>query len=376
MSCKNEMTAHNTPVGAGDEQSSTKYLDTSIADDLSDFNSLDLNCFDENYLHTVSMTELYDTVYENRPPIVDGLLYSGLYLFVGSPKIGKSFLMAQLAYHISTGTPIWNYKVNKGTVLYLALEDDYSRLQKRLYQMFGTDSADNLYLSVSASQLNDGLDKQLESFITKHTDTKLIIIDTLQKVREVSSDYSYSNDYEIISSLKKFADNNKICMILVHHTRKQKSDDSFDMISGTNGLLGAADGAFVLQKEKRTANAATLEISGRDQQDQKLYLNRNPDNLIWELERTETELWKEPPEPLLQVISQKFSESSPAWQGSPTELVSWLGVDMKPNALSLKLNINAARLFNEYGIRYSNRHTHSGRVITLHLEQQAEVSSA
>ena len=376
MSCENEMTAHSTPVGAGDEQSSTKYLDTSIADDLSDFNSLELNCFDENYLHTVSMTELYDTVYENRPPIIDGLLYSGLYLFVGSPKIGKSFLMAQLAYHISTGTPIWNYKVSKGTVLYLALEDDYSRLQKRLYQMFGTDSADNLYLSVSASQLNDGLDKQLESFITKHADTKLIIIDTLQKVREVSSDYSYSNDYEIISSLKKFADNNKICMILVHHTRKQKSDDSFDMISGTNGLLGAADGAFVLQKEKRTANAATLEISGRDQQDQKLYLNRNPDNLIWELERTETELWKEPPEPLLQVISQKFSESSPAWQGSPTELVSWLGVDMKPNALSLKLNINAARLFNEYGIRYSNRHTHSGRVITLHLEQKSEVSSA
>ena len=376
MSCENEMTADSTPVGAGDEQSSTKYLDTSIADDLSDFNSLELNCFDENYLHTVSMTELYDTVYENRPPIIDGLLYSGLYLFVGSPKIGKSFLMAQLAYHISTGTPIWNYKVSKGTVLYLALEDDYSRLQKRLYQMFGTDSADNLYLSVSASQLNDGLDKQLESFITKHADTKLIIIDTLQKVREVSSDYSYSNDYEIISRLKKFADNNKICMILVHHTRKQKSDDSFDMISGTNGLLGAADGAFVLQKEKRTANAATLEISGRDQQDQKLYLNRNPDNLIWELDRTETELWKEPPEPLLQVISQKFSESSPAWQGSPTELVSWLGVDMKPNALSLKLNINAARLFNEYGIRYSNRHTHSGRVITLHLEQQSEVSSA
>ena len=280
MSYENEMTAHSTPVGAGDEQSSTKYLDTSIADDLSDFNSLELNCFDENYLHTVSMTELYDTVYENRPPIVDGLLYSGLYLFVGSPKIGKSFLMAQLAYHISTGTPIWNYKVNKGTVLYLALEDDYSRLQKRLYQMFGTDSADNLYLSVSASQLNDGLDKQLESFITKHADTKLIIIDTLQKVREVSSDYSYSNDYEIISRLKRFADNNKICMILVHHTRKQKSDDSFDMISGTNGLLGAADGAFVLQKEKRTANAATLEISGRDQQDQKLYLNRNPDSAM------------------------------------------------------------------------------------------------
>ena len=61
--------------------------------------------------------------------------------------------MAQLAYHVSTGTPLWNYTVRKGTVLYLALEDDYRRLQERLYRMFGTESADNLFFSVSAGQL-------------------------------------------------------------------------------------------------------------------------------------------------------------------------------------------------------------------------------
>ena len=32
-------------------------------------------------------------------------------------------------------------------------------------------------------------------------------------------------------------------MLIVHHTRKLQSEDCFDMISGTNGLLGAADGA-------------------------------------------------------------------------------------------------------------------------------------
>lgn len=53
-------------------------------------------------------------------------------------------------------------------------------------------------------------------------------------------------------------------MLLVHHTRKQQADDSFDRISGTNGLLGAADGAFILEKEKRTSNTASLEVSGRD----------------------------------------------------------------------------------------------------------------
>lgn len=162
--------------------------------------------------------------------------------------------MAQLAYHVSTGTPLWNYTTRKGTVLYLALEDDYRRLQERLYRMFGTESTDNLYFSVSAGQLGKGLDEQLARFVAEHPDTKLIIIDTLQKVREVGGDnYSYANDYQIMARLKSFADAHYICMLLVHHTRKQNADDKFDMISGTNGLLGAADGAFLLQKENGRA---------------------------------------------------------------------------------------------------------------------------
>lgn len=376
MNDEKEMTALSTSVGADDGQSLTSKTDNSITNEDADFNSFEeiqrkmMRILDPRYLHTVSMTELYDTVYRSKPPLIDGLLYPGTYLFVGAPKLGKSFLMAQLAYHISTGTPLWNYPVRKGTVLYLALEDDYSRLQKRLYQMFGTESTENLYFSVSASQLGSGLDEQLQNFVREHPDTELIIIDTLQKVREVGGDsYSYANDYDIIARLKQFADNSGVCLMLVHHTRKQKSDDPYDMISGTNGLLGAADGAFLLQKEKRTANAATLDVSGRDQQDQRLYLNRNPEKLIWELERTEAELWKLPPEPLLELVAKQLTDDAPDWQGTPTELVSLLGVDMKPNALTMKLNINASRLLNEYGIRYESSRCHDGRRITFHREQ-------
>ena len=32
------------------------------------------------------------------------------------------------------------------------------------------------------------------------------------------------------------------------------------MISGTTGLLGCADGALLMQKEKRTDSRATLEV--------------------------------------------------------------------------------------------------------------------
>lgn len=379
MANKKEMTAPGTSVGADDRQS-LNISENSIPENSSNFNNLEKDFkkmqqemfrqMDPSYLKTVSMTELYDTVYQSKPPLIDGLLYPGTYLFVGAPKLGKSFLMAQLAYHISTGMPLWNYTVRKGTVLYLALEDDYSRLQKRLYQMFGTDGTENLFFSVSASQLGKGLDEQLQGFIREHPTTRLIIIDTLQKVREIGGDsYSYANDYDIITRLKKFADSCGICLLLVHHTRKQQSDDRFDMISGTNGLLGAADGAFLLQKEKRTSNSATLDVSGRDQQDQRLYLSRNQKQLIWELEKTETELWKEPPEPLLERIAKCITEDNPNWNGTPSELVTFLGVDIKANVLTLKLNVNAGRLFNEYGIRYENSRGHDGRKVSLHLEQ-------
>lgn len=130
------------------------------------------------YLPVISMAELYDSTFESKPAIIEGLLYPGTYLFVGAPKQGKSFLMLQLAYHVSSGLPLWGYAVRQGTVLYLALEDDHPRLQNRLYRMFGTDVADNLYLCTWAKQVGGGLAEQLEAFAAKHPGTVLIIIDS------------------------------------------------------------------------------------------------------------------------------------------------------------------------------------------------------
>lgn len=370
MSEEKEMTAPNVSIGVDTEQSSIKQTTNSISNRDVNFNPFDefFKKIDPSYMKTVTMQELYQDIYSKKPPVIEGLLYQGTYLFVGSPKIGKSFFMAQLAYHVSTGTPLWDYPVKKGTVLYLALEDDYRRLQERMYRMFGTDSTENLYFSVSSKPLGNGLTDQLNGFIREHPDTTLVIIDTLQKIREVDSDsYSYAKDYEIINQLKQFSDSWGICLLLVHHTRKQKSSDNFDMISGTNGLLGCADGAFMLYKETRTSNKATLEISGRDQQDQKIHLIRDEEKLCWNFEKAETELWKEPPEPLLECIANLVTEENPTWQGTATELIEKLGLDMKPNVVSLKLNVNAGRLMNDYSIRYTNKRNHSGRMIFFSL---------
>lgn len=327
-----------------------------------------------DFMQTVSMPELYEMVYPGKPPVIDKFLYPGTYLFVGAPKVGKSFMMAQIAYHVSSGTPMWQYSVRKGMVLYLALEDDYRRLQERLYRMFGTETTPDLFFSVASKSLNEGLLDQLHTFLSEHPDTNLVIIDTLQKVRETEGDtYSYARDYDIIAGLKAFADKTGICLILVHHTRKQKSDDSFDRISGTNGLLGAADGAFIMYKSKRTDGDATIEVSGRDQPDKHFMLTRNKETLCWDLKGERSLDYSEPPEPVIEAIGNFINAENLTWEGTATELIEKLSLDIKPNALSLKLNVNAGKLYNLYFIQYSNKRTHKGRRIYLNYDSQHPV---
>ena len=321
-------------------------------------------------LQTISMTELYDTVFKPRTPVVDGFLYSGTYLFVGAPKVGKSFFMAQLAYHVAMGLPLWEYPVHKGTVLYLALEDDYARLQRRLSTMFGVESADDLFFATQSKTLNGGLGQELEDFVKEHMDARLIIIDTLQKVREVGGDrYSYSSDYEIVTKLKAFSDKYGVCLLVVHHTRKLEAEDSFDMISGTNGLLGAADGAFIMQKKKRTDNTAVMDIVGRDQPDQELTIEFDRERCVWKFKKAETELWKQPPNPLLEAINNFLTEDKPEWEGTATELVSQLpDMQIQANVLSRKLNVVNSQLLNDYGIFYDNKRGHERKIILKRLE--------
>ena len=120
-----------------------------------------------------------------------------------------------------------------------------------------------------------------------------------------------------------------------------------------------------MQKEKRTDLSATLEIVGRDQPDQKLHLKRDAEKLIWMLDRAETELWKNPPDPLLDKIAAIITEDSPVWSGSATELAALLQDALQPNILTRRLNIKAGELLNEYQIKYSVKSTRNGSFISL-----------
>ena len=323
------------------------------------------------FLDTRTMDELYDMSFPARSPIVENILMPGTYLLAGSAKTGKSFLVAQIGYCVSTGEDLWGFKVQQGAVLYLALEDDFRRLQKRSYTMFGLQSSPSFHFANQAKQLNEGLDCQIENFIRDHPSTRLIIIDTLQKIRDAAMEkYSYANDYEVIGKLKSISDRFNLCIIIVHHVRKMTSEDPFNEISGTNGLLGSADGAIKMTRE-RCSNHATLDIVGRDQPEQKVSISFDNDTCLWKLDGIDTEPWKQLPEPLLEDVARLVDACNPVWKGNASKLVEELKSDLSPNAITRKLNVLSGRLFDEYHIRYWSSRNHNGRYLKFKFEDPA-----
>ena len=254
--------------------------------------------------------------------------------------------------------------------MYLALEDTCERLQKRLAQMTEQDS-EHLILSVFSETLDEGLTERLSDFWSEHTDTVLIIIDTLQRVRGRTPDNgSYAADYDTLARLKEFSDTYGVTVLVVHHTRKEGAEDVFNMISGTNGLMGAADGALLLHKDKRTASDAVLEVVGRDQPQLRLHLRFAAAHLCWELLEAETEPYREPPCPLLEFLYRLVNEENPSWNGTATELAQCLpemdsNQSFTPNWIVRTLNARQDTLLRKYNIRYVAQRTREGKSLSL-----------
>ena len=89
------------------------------------------------------------------------------------------------------------------------------------------------------------------------------------------------------------------------------------------------------------------------------------ERLVWELEKSETELWQILPGPIPEKVAALLSEEISERNGTPTELVEALQLEAKPNLLTKHLNVNASRLLHECHTQYENIRTHAGRKIVL-----------
>jgi hypothetical protein len=315
-----------------------------------------------NPLKTIDAETLLATPLQPVHFLVDRLLPPGLHLLAGAPKIGKSWLMMQLCLKVATGIPLFEFQTLQSDVLYLCLEDTLHRIQSRLFRV--TDTApENLHFAIMADSLDNGLKEEIGGFLARHPQTRLIIIDTLQRVRGIHADgNAYANDYKDISLLKELADQNSIAIILVHHLRKMGDSDPFQRVSGTTGLTGAVDTMFVLEK---APDGARLHVRGRDVEHMELGLRFR--DCQWEMTSLDTaqEIQaRETPRFLFLLVD--FMASRKEWRGTATELLALMEVTDTPANLATKwINQYSGTFLAEQHISYTTARTNTARLIKL-----------
>lgn len=282
---------------------------------------------------TLESISAVDLQQKNLPPIrwiVKDLIPAGLTILASPPKFGKSWMAMALCLSVAMGGSFLGYRCCKSGVLYLALEDGERRLKSRMGKIIAPLTAPSGFdFATMAPTLSTGLMDALEEYMKQHQETGLIIVDTLQKVRDVGGGKDvYGRDYNDIGTLKRFADAHNIALLLIHHLRKMGDDsDPFARISGTNGLSGAADSMWVLAKERRSDDTATLSITGRDVEQTDLVLRFNKTSCLWE-NLGDADAFAEQQarmeymdSPIIRTIKKLLEQSPEGWSGSAQQLL-------------------------------------------------------
>jgi hypothetical protein len=214
----------------------------------------------------VSAQELRHKSFEPIKYVVPGYFAEGCTLFAGRPKLGKSWLCLEVGLAVASGsTCLGGIECGQGDVLYLALEDNERRLQRRIEKLLGMaqEWPEPFHCATEWPRAAEG-SEAIRAWLKRAKSPRLVVVDVLMMYRAAGgrSENQYEADYHAIKGLQTLAAEFGVAVVVVHHTRKAGSDvDPFEKVSGTLGLSGAADTTIILDMD---GSGATLYGRGRD----------------------------------------------------------------------------------------------------------------
>src|SRR5215210_2367098 len=211
--------------------------------------------------------------------VIPDVLPEGLSLLVGKPKKGKSWMSLGACLDVAIGGLAFGRKwAEQGDTLYLALEGSRKRLRKRLKKVLnGAAAPDNMHLHTEWPRLDVGGAERLDEWLTEHPKARLVVIDTLAKIRNPARGQNiYAEDYAALEQLLPLAAKHSVAIVVVHHLRKMAASDPMDEISSSTGLTAGVDGFLILRRTPGS-KGPTLYVDGRDIEEPTEYA------LIWNI---------------------------------------------------------------------------------------------
>jgi len=239
-----------------------------------------------------SLWETEHLVFPEVKWLIEGLLPQGLAILGGRPKSGKSLLAMNIALGVVSGGRVLNRQCAQGDVLYLAYEDahdlfvDRAKQIKEAMRMRGFFNADNkssfdYYVSGEVEKANDGGVRKIHSWLVRHPNAGLIVIDTLGLFKDQTRAGDMEAEYKAINAIQKMAIEHKVCILLIHHTNKQLSSTTGEQqLAGTTGIAAAPDTIMVMNKDLG-GNFTKLESKGRRTPEEEMAITLDKETLLW-----------------------------------------------------------------------------------------------
>lgn len=239
--------------------------------------------------HITSLKEILNTDYPEPEMVIKDILPVGLTVLGGRPKIGKTNMGFQIAIAVATGKSFLGKDVSQGKVLYIALEDNPRRIQKRLRKQGVLESCE-INFTTDFPNYKSGGKEALKEIIEKK-EYRLIIIDTSTRFFGTVDQMDLIQTSEIGGSLQELVLKFDQAILLIDHHRKQSNDtfnNPIDDLLGSTGKSAPIDTALGIYRT-RGKQKATFMIVGREIEEQSFTLNFDKNSLTWEFEKNSDE---------------------------------------------------------------------------------------
>ncbi len=213
-----------------------------------------------------NMSALLTSKAEGREWLFEQILPIGAFLIVGRPKVGKSWLLLQLAIAAATCRDFLGFQaLGAFGVLYIGAEDDDTRMKARFLR-FGIDAPENLYVVlrndlealIEAHAAKQTFESWLDGYLEQNPHIKLVILDTESTIRNMWNGEHRGaghdvksitrKDYAEVREMDRIALTRSVFIGLVNHTAKRKGVwfDIHELINRTNTAMAGASGSIVI----------------------------------------------------------------------------------------------------------------------------------
>ena len=222
-----------------------------------DFNSVSLD------MKTLMNTEL--------PPMqwaIGGILPEGFVCLAGRPKAMKSWTALKIAYCVQNGIDFLDHKTVQGDAIYFGLEDSKRRIKDRVLKLgYSKLKQPQIVLGGDVPYLGFGFEECLENWIKSRENPRLVIIDTLARIKprqSKSAGTAYDADNLLMNGIQKLAVQNNLTVLFITHLSKASQEYGFDKIQGSVGVQGMTDAMWMLDRGDGINSKASLKGRGRD----------------------------------------------------------------------------------------------------------------